>query len=69
MYRLVQEVGVREAVVREAPPMVIALVTAELFYKFRSFTLECVAFLATWAALSVLFGFVTKRLRRVLRTS
>jgi hypothetical protein len=25
-----------------------ALVVAELFYKFHSFTLECLAFLATW---------------------
>ena len=24
---------------------------AEVFYKFHSFTLECAAFLATWAAL------------------
>ena len=25
-----------------------ALVVAEVFYKFHSFTLECAAFLATW---------------------
>jgi len=29
-----------------------SMVIAEFFYKFHSFTLECVAFLATWYALS-----------------
>jgi hypothetical protein len=28
-----------------------SLFVAELFYKFHSFTLECVAFLATWYVL------------------
>ena len=27
-----------------------AFLVAELFYKFHSFTLECIAFLATWLA-------------------
>jgi hypothetical protein len=30
-----------------------ALVMAELFYKFHSFTLECLAFLATWLVFDV----------------
>jgi hypothetical protein len=36
----------------EAATLVAAMVIAELAYKFRSFTLECAAFLATWACLS-----------------
>ena len=31
-----------------------ALVVAELFYKFHSFVLECMAFLATWLVLDLL---------------
>lgn len=38
----------------EFPPLAIALLIAERFYKFHSFTLECVAFLATWLAVSFL---------------
>jgi len=31
-----------------------AMVIAEIFYKFHSFVLECVAFLATWLVLDLL---------------
>ena len=37
-----------------AVPFVIALLIAEFFYKFHSFLLECLAFLATWFVLSFL---------------
>jgi hypothetical protein len=40
---------------REAPPLAAALIIAELFYKFHSFSLECLAFLATWYLLGALF--------------
>ena len=43
----------RLSVVRFLPTGAAALVIAELFYKFHSFTLECVAFLATWFVLDV----------------
>jgi hypothetical protein len=36
----------------ETPSLIGALIFAELFYKFHSFTLECVAFLLTWLAVS-----------------
>jgi hypothetical protein len=42
------------ALVREGLTFAVALVIAEMFYKFHSFSLECLAFLATWAALSAL---------------
>jgi hypothetical protein len=32
---------------------VASLAIAEMFYKFHSFTLECVAFLATWYVLEL----------------
>jgi hypothetical protein len=34
-----------------APPLVVSMVTAELFFKFHSFILECTAFLALWYGL------------------
>ena len=35
----------------EGVALLLAMVVAELFYKFHSFTLECAAFLATWYVL------------------
>jgi hypothetical protein len=52
MYTSVKAVGVPTFLVREAPPLAVSFLIAELFYKFGSFGLECVAFLATWYALS-----------------
>jgi hypothetical protein len=40
----------RLAIVRFLPAGAGALVVAELFYKFHSFTAECLAFLVTWLA-------------------
>jgi hypothetical protein len=54
MYALLRRVGIREAVLVEAPSFVGSLLVAEFFYKFHSFTLECLAFLATWLVLSSL---------------
>jgi hypothetical protein len=59
MYALTRT-GMRQLLLTEAPSLASSLVIAELFYKFRSFTLECIAFLATWyllsAVLSRIFG-------------
>jgi hypothetical protein len=52
MYTLIRNSGTREISLTEAPSLVVAVVVAELFYKFHSFSLECLAFLATWFVLS-----------------
>jgi len=52
MYTLVQTLGFQAAMKREFAPLFIAFMIAEFFYKFKSFALECVAFLITWAVLS-----------------
>jgi hypothetical protein len=54
MHRLIRSNSLKHLLACEAPALVIALVVAELFYKFGSFTLECLAFLATWFLLSFL---------------
>lgn len=51
MYRLLHSITLRQLVVEQMPVALTALALAEVFYKFHSFTLECVAFLATWWAL------------------
>ena len=48
MYTLVRSMPVRRFLATQAPSLLAAFVIAELFYKFHSFTLECLAFLATW---------------------
>lgn len=51
MYSLIRIISWPELLKRQLPVLLIAFVLAELFYKFHSFTLECVAFLATWYVL------------------
>jgi F0F1-type ATP synthase assembly protein I len=52
MYELVKQMRVRAFVAREAVPLIVSLVITELLYKFHSFTLEGVAFVATWYLIS-----------------
>jgi hypothetical protein len=63
MYTLVRRVGVRELLARQLPSIVASLVLAESFFKFHSFTLECLAFLGTWAGLDFVLSKVVPRLR------
>lgn len=51
MYTLARRVHLRQLLMEQAATFGTALVVAELFYKFHSFTLECLAFLATWSVL------------------
>jgi len=51
MHRMIKTMERRELLARQLPLGTSALVTAELFFRFHSFTLECLAFLATWYAL------------------
>ena len=52
MYTLLRNASWREGALVEAPAALLSLGVAEAFYKFHSFTLECLAFLATWLAVS-----------------
>lgn len=52
MYTLIRNVGLRTGVLKEAPSLLLSMLVAESFYKFHSFTLECIAFLGTWYAVS-----------------
>jgi hypothetical protein len=52
MYTLIRTAGVSAAARRELTPFIISMVIAELFFRFHSFTLECLAFVAVWTLLS-----------------
>ena len=52
MYTLVRQNSSSLVGIREAVSCMLALVLAEIFFKFHSFTMECLAFLVTWTALS-----------------
>jgi hypothetical protein len=48
MYTLVKSLSFRQSLLRQAPALGASIGVAEAVYKFHSFTLECLAFLATW---------------------
>jgi hypothetical protein len=39
----------------KAPPFVFSLLTAEIFFRFGSFTAECLTFLALWYGLDLVY--------------
>lgn len=58
MFSLIKDLGFRVALKQEAVPFLLAFVIAELFFKFKSFALECLAFLAVW----YVFSFIQSKL-------
>jgi hypothetical protein len=62
MFTLLKRCDAKELAFLQAPSLLVALLIAELFYKFHSFLLEAASFLATWFILDVL---VTKLLSLV----
>ena len=62
MFELLRSSSRRELYTRHVPGLVISLVVAELFYKWGSFALECLGFLATWLVLDLIFALVSGKL-------
>ena len=63
MFTLIRSVPARELLLEQAPTFAVSLLIAELFYKFHSFTLECIAFLITWYILDGAINFL-KNIRK-----
>jgi hypothetical protein len=61
MYTLLRSLQLRQLLLEQLPTVSASLIIAELFYKFHSFTLECMAFLATWFALDAALALFTGR--------
>lgn len=64
MYTLIRSIGVTALLARQLPILLVSFLIAETFYKFRSFTLETLAFLATWLVLD----YLSERVARLMRT-
>lgn len=63
MYSLTKAITLRHLLLEQLPALSVSIVLAEVFYKFHSFTLECVAFLATWYVLDFLFQLVKQQIK------
>jgi len=55
MYTLVRSMPLKQLLIEQLPALIVSIVIAELFYKFRSFTLETIAFLVTWFVVDALY--------------
>ena len=64
MYTFVRSLSLREILAKQAPLAIGSLAIAEVFYKFGSFLLEAVAFLATWFVLDLVTQAVIRLGRR-----
>ncbi|TKB24676.1 hypothetical protein FCL47_17755 [Desulfopila sp. IMCC35006] len=64
MHKFIKSMSVREFFVEQVPAAGIAMLIAELFYKFHSFTLECLAFLATWYLIDLVISLVVRLVLR-----
>lgn len=60
MYQLLRSQPIKQVLVAQAIPFIVAFTIAELLYKFKSFALETVAFLVTWFVLDLVFTLVRK---------
>jgi hypothetical protein len=60
MFTLIKSASTRDLLFRLTPSLVVSLTLAELFFKFGSFSLECIAFLVTWGAVDAAIHFVSR---------
>ena len=67
MYTLLKASGIKNALSAELPGFLIALVMAQIFYKWGSFSLELAGFLGTWWLATFLTVHVFRILRRSVR--
>jgi hypothetical protein len=61
MYTLLRSMPLKRLVAEQLPALASAWLMAELFYKFHSFTLECLAFLATWFVADLVIQLALRR--------
>ncbi len=66
MYTLMRLVPLKRLLLEQAPALAVSFAIAEAFYKFHSFTLECLAFLATWYVADAVIQPVARRLSTTL---
>lgn len=64
MFHILHQTSLRRLLGNDLPTMLVAGVIAEFFYKWRSFTLEALGFLATWYALGAIVHVCVERRMR-----
>ncbi len=63
MYTLARSIGFRQVLLEQVTALGTSLIIAEMFYKFHSFTLECLAFLGTWYVLDLSIQLARRHLK------
>ena len=64
MYTLFRSLSIKRLTTEQLPAIALAWVIAEMFYKFHSFTLECLAFLATWFVIDAVIQLALRLVRQ-----
>lgn len=64
IYTLIRTIPFRQLLLEQMPALATSFVIAEMFYKFHSFTSECVAFLATWYVLDAAISLLNNAWKR-----
>jgi hypothetical protein len=60
MFSFIRALPYRVLLLEQLPIIIFCVVIAEFFYKFKSFTLETVAFFATWFVVDLLIQLAKK---------
>lgn len=66
MFQLFQLISRQDLALRQLPAFTISFSIATLSYRFGSFALECVAFLATWFVVDALIQLIPRRAERAV---
>lgn len=61
MFQLFKFLSAQQLVLQQLPVLLISFAVAALLYKFGSFAIECIAFLATWAVLDLISDWLFAR--------
>jgi hypothetical protein len=64
MYTLIRLLPWPHLLAQQLPVLLAAWLVAETFYKFKSFTLECAAFLLTWFVFDAVLQFLRRAFTR-----
>lgn len=60
MFSMIRYFSLQDVMRRELIPLAMAFAIAEVFYKWHSFTFECLGFLATWYALGYIQSLIVE---------
>ena len=64
MFTLIKMISTRDLLLQQAPSLTASFLIANVFYKFGSFALECVAFLGTWYVLDAAVNLIRRSFRK-----